>query len=109
MPIDARHWSILISMRIYVEHIIYTLLNNQNVSLCGQKSVELIKESRYICKFWRYIYKKYNTGQNLLPDIDFKHTCNNINELKIIVLVLQSWLVAGKLYELMKKKLTKIN
>ena len=51
MPIDACHWYILISMRIYTEHIIYTLLNNQNVSLCGQKSVELIKESRYICKF----------------------------------------------------------
>ena len=53
MLIDAHHWSILISMRIYVEHLIYTLLNNQNVSLCGQKSVELIKDSRYICKFWR--------------------------------------------------------
>ena len=53
MLIDACHWSILISMRIYVEHLIYTLLNNQNVSLCGQKSVELIKDSRYICKFWR--------------------------------------------------------
>ena len=34
-------------MRIYIEHIIYTLLNNQNVSLCDQKSVELIKESIY--------------------------------------------------------------
>ena len=61
MPIDAPHWYILISMRIYVEHLI------KNVSLCGQKSVELIKKSRYICcsKFWRYIYRKYNTGQNL--------------------------------------------
>ena len=65
MAIDACHWSILTGMRIYVEHIIYTLLNNQNVSLCGQKSVELIIESRYICKFCRYIYRKYNAGQNL--------------------------------------------
>ena len=65
MAIDACHWSILIGMRIYVEHIIYTLLNNQNVSLCGQKLVELIIESRYICKFCRYIYRKYNAGQNL--------------------------------------------
>ena len=30
-------------MRMYVKHLRYTLLNNQNVSLCGQKSVELIK------------------------------------------------------------------
>ena len=43
MPIDSRHWSKLISMRMYVKHLRYTLLNNQNVSLCGQKSVELIK------------------------------------------------------------------
>ena len=43
MPIDSRHRSKLISMRMYVEHLRYTLLNNQNVSLCGQKSVELIK------------------------------------------------------------------
>ena len=42
---------ILINMRVYVEHIIYTLLNNQNVSLCDQESVGLIKESRYLCKF----------------------------------------------------------
>ena len=48
MPTDACHWSILIGMRIYVAHIIYNLLNNQNVSLCGQKSVELIIESRYM-------------------------------------------------------------
>ena len=48
MPIDACHWSILISMRIYVEHLMCTLLNNQNVSLYGKKSVELIKDSRYI-------------------------------------------------------------
>ena len=108
MPLDACH-CILISMRVYVEHIICTLLNNQNISLCGQKSVGLIKESRYICKFWRYIYRKYNTGQNLLPDIDLKHKCNNINKLIILVLVVQSWLVADKLYELMKWKLTKIN
>ena len=47
MPIDAHHWSTLISMRIYAEHLIYTFLNNQNVSLCDQKSVELIKESIY--------------------------------------------------------------
>ena len=108
MPLDACH-CILISMRVYVEHIICTLLNNQNISLCGQKSVGLIKESRYICKFWRYIYRKYNTGQNLLPDIDLKHKCNNINKLIILVLAVQSWLVADKLYELMKWKLTKIN
>ena len=43
MPIDSRHRSKLISMRMYVEHLRYTLWNNQNVSLCGQKSVELIK------------------------------------------------------------------
>ena len=53
MPIDASHWSILISMRIYVEHLVYTFLNNQNLSLCDQKSVELIKDSRYIRKCWR--------------------------------------------------------
>ena len=41
----------LISMRISVEHLIYTVLNNQNLSLCGQKLIELIKNSRYICKF----------------------------------------------------------
>ena len=41
MPIDARHGSLLITMRIYVEHLIYTFLNKQNVSLCDQKSVEL--------------------------------------------------------------------
>ena len=45
----------------------------------------------------------------MLPDIDLKHKCNNINKLKILVLVVQSWLVADKLYELMKWKLTKIN
>ena len=33
-------------MKIYVEDLIYTLLNNQNVSLCCQKSVELIKKSQ---------------------------------------------------------------
>ena len=33
---------------MYVEHLRYTLLNNQNISLCGQKSVELIKKSKYI-------------------------------------------------------------
>ena len=71
MPIDAHHRLILISLRIYVEHLIYTLLNNQNVSLCSQKSVELIKEWRYIyiyichCKFWRCICRKYNTVQNV--------------------------------------------
>ena len=43
MPIDPHHWSILIC----IKHIIYTLLNNQNVYQCSQKSVELIKESRY--------------------------------------------------------------
>ena len=43
MPIDACHWSILISTQIYVENLIYTLLNNQNVSFHGQKSAELIK------------------------------------------------------------------
>ena len=53
MPIDAHHRSLLINMRIYVEQLIYTFLNKQNVSLCGQKSVELTLESRYICKFWR--------------------------------------------------------
>ena len=35
-------------MRTYVEHLIHTLLNNQNVSLCGQKSVELIKKPRFM-------------------------------------------------------------
>ena len=35
-------------MRIYVEHITHTLLNNQNVSLHGQKSVEVIIESTHI-------------------------------------------------------------
>ena len=35
-------------MKIYVEDLIYTLLNNQNVSLCCQKSVELIKKSQDI-------------------------------------------------------------
>ena len=48
MPIDAHHWFILISMGIYVEHIIYTLLDNQNISLCVRKLVELKKESRYV-------------------------------------------------------------
>ena len=35
-------------MGIYVEHIIYTLLDNQNISLCVRKLVELKKESRYV-------------------------------------------------------------
>ena len=38
----------------------------------------------------------------MLPDIDLKHKFNNINKLIILVLVVQSWLVADKLYELMK-------
>ena len=45
----------------------------------------------------------------MLPDIDLKHNSNNINKLIILALIVQSWLVAGKLYELMKWKLTKIN
>ena len=65
MPVDAHHLSILISMRTYVEHIISTLLNKQDVWMRCQKSIELIKVSRYICKLWRSICRKYNTGQNL--------------------------------------------
>ena len=51
MSTDARHWSILISMRIYEENLINTLLNIQNISLRVQKSIETIKNLRYICKF----------------------------------------------------------
>ena len=104
MPIDSRHWSKLISMRMYVEHLRYTLLNNQNISLCGQKSVELIKKSKYICycKFWRYICRKYNTGQNLLPDIHLKHKCDNINKLVITLAFVGEKMIGGwKLYGLM--------
>ena len=64
MPIDAHHRLILISLRIYVEHLICTLLNNQNVSLCSQKSVELIKEWRYI-----YIYAIVNSEDAFVESI----------------------------------------
>ena len=43
MRIDACHWSILISKRIYVEQLICTLLNNQNVSYVVR--IQLIKRS----------------------------------------------------------------
>ena len=66
MPIDAHHRLILISLRIYVEHLIYTLLNNQNVSLCSQKSVELIKEWRYI---YIYIYAIVNSEDAFVESI----------------------------------------
>ena len=67
MPSEVHHWSILTSMRIWLEYLIYVLLSIQNVYLCGQKLAELIKNSRYIyyCTFKRYIYRKNNSCQNL--------------------------------------------
>ena len=94
MPIDVHHWSIRISVRIYLEHLIYTL-SNQNVSLCGQKSVQLLKESRYICKFWRYTYIKYNAGQNLFFYIHLKYKRNNVNKLIIILVLVGAKLIGG--------------
>ena len=84
MPVDACHLSILISMKIYLEYLclIYILVNNQNIYLCGQKSVELIKNSRYMCycTFWRYIYRKYNTGHNLCYLVNIQNAITLINK-----------------------------
>ena len=48
MPSEVHHWSILTSMRIWLEYLIYVLLSIQNVYLCGQKLAELIKNSKYL-------------------------------------------------------------